>query len=488
MSKNIEAISDEEIEAKIKRLEMSLENKNFAFEALSRLFEKLGTTLELEKIIRLFSMTLVGQLSLSQISFYINWRETKTLEIYYSLGMGRESVLESVKIENKFIQWVLGQQSPVRIDRYRVKPDAIDSDDVGIRDLLLKSNYCYACPLMDGDDLLAMIMFSQKVTGEGFTDFNIEILHMIVSVAAMTIKNAAMYQETLQSKMELVKFSKLKKEFMHHTSHELRTPLTVLKSVLFSMEPVDGRDTMLAEMAREAVDKLQDVVDQVLSLNDVELDDSFFCFQETNVAMFLENYFRDVVPRLGEEGITVKIDKFEDPGNMQVDSAKIKIVLDKIIDNAVSSIEPGGTILLSTSLDGNAPGDADGTEIKAKDILDGWVDYFRNADETMSAVESIERKNARMEPGPDYEGYFVIRIKDDGVGIPSNEIELLAEPFTRASNSKLSDVKGLGLGLSISQKIIAGHGGHLFCRSYRGEGAEFSIWLPVVKRSAPADE
>lgn len=73
--------------------------------------------------------------------------------------------------------------------------------------------------------------------------------------------------------------------------------------------------------------------------------------------------------------------------------------------------------------------------------------------------------------------FFIVRVRDDGIGIPSEEIKLIAEPFHRASNSPLKNVKGLGIGLSVASKIIAGHGGRFFCKSEEHRGSEFSIWL-----------
>ncbi|MBN1165068.1 MAG: hypothetical protein JXB45_10855, partial [Candidatus Krumholzibacteriota bacterium] len=364
-----ETTSDRIAEGEIQRLEMSLDRKNFTFDALFRLIEKLGTTLELDKIIRLFLMTLVGQLSLGQVSLYLFSPSGKKLKINHSLGLPRDAVLDSMDMEADFVRWLLDQEYPVPIDRYRGAPEETVAGDRAMRDLLLKNQYRFAYPIMNGSDLLALIMFGDKVTGEQFTDFNVEVLHMITSVASMTIKNAMLYRETLQSKMELENFAKLKKEFMHHTSHELRTPLTVLKSSLFSLDPGEGGNAMLINMAREAVARLHDVVEQVLSLNDVELDESFFRFQVTDIAQFLEGYFRGMIPKLGEKGITVKFDRSESKLYMSVDSAKIKIVLDSIIDNAVSSLDRGGAIYLSTLIGRSAPGEGDGIEITTGDLI-----------------------------------------------------------------------------------------------------------------------
>jgi signal transduction histidine kinase len=48
-----------------------------------------------------------------------------------------------------------------------------------------------------------------------------------------------------------------------------------------------------------------------------------------------------------------------------------------------------------------------------------------------------------------------------------------------ASNSSNRNVKGLGIGLAVSHKVIAGHGGAIYCKSNLGEGAQFSVWIPL---------
>jgi signal transduction histidine kinase len=73
-------------------------------------------------------------------------------------------------------------------------------------------------------------------------------------------------------------------------------------------------------------------------------------------------------------------------------------------------------------------------------------------------------------------GKAVIRVKDNGHGIPPNNLDKIFEPFftTKASG------EGTGLGLSLSYDIITkGHGGELKLESKEGEGAEFVISLPV---------
>jgi signal transduction histidine kinase len=72
--------------------------------------------------------------------------------------------------------------------------------------------------------------------------------------------------------------------------------------------------------------------------------------------------------------------------------------------------------------------------------------------------------------------YF--RLKDEGIGIPPQEIPYIFEKMYRASNSAKISVKGTGLGLYITSQIIQAHGGNIKVRSKENEGSEFTISLP----------
>lgn len=73
--------------------------------------------------------------------------------------------------------------------------------------------------------------------------------------------------------------------------------------------------------------------------------------------------------------------------------------------------------------------------------------------------------------------YVVIDISDSGVGIPPEDIEGIFEPFHRSRNTRTT-IPGIGLGLSVSRKIVRGHkGGEIFVSSVPGQGTTFSVRL-----------
>jgi two-component system sensor histidine kinase/response regulator len=87
----------------------------------------------------------------------------------------------------------------------------------------------------------------------------------------------------------------------------------------------------------------------------------------------------------------------------------------------------------------------------------------------------IEIKTGLVEM--DGERYIEISVKDNGVGIPAEDISKIFEPFYRGRNSK--NEKGIGLGLSLVKQVVDLHGGKIEVRSELGKGSLFSILIPV---------
>jgi signal transduction histidine kinase len=73
---------------------------------------------------------------------------------------------------------------------------------------------------------------------------------------------------------------------------------------------------------------------------------------------------------------------------------------------------------------------------------------------------------------------LVIRIRDEGPGIPPDELERVFEPFYRVESSRNRDTGGTGLGLSIARDVAQAHGGSLVARNLPGRGLEALLVLP----------
>ena len=91
-----------------------------------------------------------------------------------------------------------------------------------------------------------------------------------------------------------------------------------------------------------------------------------------------------------------------------------------------------------------------------------------------NAVKFGSQANVSVEDG----AALVIRVRDDGPGIPEEELERVFEPFYRLESSRNRDTGGSGLGLSIARDVIQAHGGSLVLRNLPVHGLEAIVTLP----------
>jgi len=466
--------------AAAQQVEDRFERLHVTFDTLCSLIEKIGATFDVSEIARLFLAAVTEQLKVERISLFLVVPEKRRLEPYRSLGLGRADVLGPVDVDSSLVRWLREAAGPVHFNEFFAAMGETAGGDEEAMRRFVDAGFSDGIALVDQGTLLGVLIYGGTVTGEPFSHFDNELLSALTRVASITIRNAFLCQSALASKLELERFSEVKREFISHTSHELRTPLTVLKSTLWSLEPAGVGDGVLVDMARDAVERLQSKVDYLLSLNDIELNTTDFNFGLCEVSGLVEDVLRENIPELEEKQIRVSVDDRAIDRKAMVDPGKVKIVLRSILDNAVNSVGRGGTITVMIRVSPTAPGAEEGAEIGdwRACLNDAFVPGMIG-----NALEDKERAAeflpARSAQGLGGSPYVVVTVKDDGIGIPSEEIKTLAEPFGMASNSTNRNVKGLGIGLSVSQKIVAGHGGKIFCKSDLGQGAQFSVWLPL---------
>ena len=73
---------------------------------------------------------------------------------------------------------------------------------------------------------------------------------------------------------------------------------------------------------------------------------------------------------------------------------------------------------------------------------------------------------------------FKVKVQDEGVGIPEDELEDIFDTFAQSSNTK-TGAGGTGLGLSITRKIIDAHGGEIWAENNKTIGASFIFIIPT---------
>lgn len=120
-------------------------------------------------------------------------------------------------------------------------------------------------------------------------------------------------------------------------------------------------------------------------------------------------------------------------------------------------------------------------EIKISDMIVN-IDKKRITEVLYNLVENsmkyIGDKRGNIKIEADRQGdYILIRVKDNGIGISSDDIPYIFDKFYRAEKSRSSSIPGSGLGLSICRYIVNQHGGEIYCKSLPNKGCEIGFTI-----------
>lgn len=219
------------------------------------------------------------------------------------------------------------------------------------------------------------------------------------------------------------------KKFVANVSHDFRSPLTSIKGYLEAM--LDG--TIPPEMTEKYLSIVLNETERLIKL--------------TNSLLTLNN--------LNTKGILLDKTDFD---------------INRVIRNTAALFEgtcKSKTIAIELVLTGEAMYvNADKGKIQQVfyNLIDNAIKFSHN--DSVIKVETNEKNNR-----------VFISVKDNGIGIPKDDLKLIWDRFYKSDSSRGKDKKGTGLGLSITKEIIQAHGEHINVISTEGAGTEFVFSL-----------
>ncbi|WIF94446.1 sensor histidine kinase [Caminicella sporogenes] len=242
------------------------------------------------------------------------------------------------------------------------------------------------------------------------------------------ISNLGKAFNLMTTKLEQV--DKQRREFVANVSHELRTPLSSIKILaesLIHQEKVEEKiyKEFLKDIDSE-VDRLNRIIDSLLSLVDLEKENLNLDYQITYVNYLIEKVINSLKPLADKKNIKIYYIEREKI-QIMLDQFKIQQSLINVIGNAIKYTPENGEI---------------------------FVELYSNSDE------------------------IIIKVRDTGIGIPKEDIPFIFDRFYRVDKARARKTGGTGLGLSITQQIIALHQGRIEVESRINEGTTFYIFLP----------
>lgn len=244
---------------------------------------------------------------------------------------------------------------------------------------------------------------------------------------------------TFQDVTHLEQASQMRRDFVANVSHELRTPLTALMGFIETLQgPAKddpaARDRFLQIMTAEA-NRMNRLVGDLMSLNRVESQERVRPKQQIELTELLRATLTSLRPLAEDAKVSVKLSDPEGPVSLLGDSDQLRQVFTNLIENAIKYGGSGGSVDVQVSVS--------------------------------------ERDAATRGPA------VRVKVIDQGPGIDPVHLPRLTERFYRADSHRSRQLGGTGLGLAIVKHIVNRHRGRLRVESELGQGAVFTVILPL---------
>jgi len=232
---------------------------------------------------------------------------------------------------------------------------------------------------------------------------------------------------------ELKRLERVRREFVANVSHELRTPLTAIKGYAETLRDGGLRDPETAaefvQVIHRHAERLRALIEDLLDLASVEQGQARIDLAPVSLREVADQAEAVARPAAVEKRHTLTLDLPEDLPGVVADRDRLAQVLINLLDNAVKFTPEEGRI-----------------EVSARSSS----------------------------------GRVVVSVKDNGVGIPPEDIGRIFERFYRVGRSRDRREGGTGLGLAIAKHLTQAMGGTIEVESLPGSGTTFRVSLPAA--------
>jgi PAS domain S-box-containing protein len=266
-------------------------------------------------------------------------------------------------------------------------------------------------------------------------DGDMQVIGMVENINDQKQREA----ELREAKDEAERMNQLKSAFLANMSHEIRTPLT---SILGFAEMIGEETSQLTErfdapeldslgefarLIEKSGRRLMDTLTGILNLSKLEAEEMDLTVEPVDLAGEAEEIAEELWPRAKQGGIELRVDT-EGPAWARADESGVGIVLRNLLSNAIKYTGESGQV---------------------------WVRAYPEEDTA------------------------VLEVEDTGIGMDSETIEDLFEPFRQESQGMSREYEGTGLGLTITNQVVEKMKGTIEIDTEKDAGTRFTVRLPV---------
>jgi len=397
-------------------------------------------TLDIDEILRLVLEGVIKNIGFDRARLYLINEKRNVLECKMAVGVDVEKI-KGIELplnpEMSVVSRSVLEKMPYVI------PDAMS--DPRVNPVLKKKFNLHSLvviPLLAKERALGAIAADHLEPGKRLTQETLDAVMIFAQQAGLAIQNAFMYQElkNFSQKMEeriqktmtdlrkaeaqLIRSEKLASlgQLAAGIAHEIRNPLTSINILIHSLReklPPHNSQRQDLQVIEEEIHRINEIVDQFLRFAKPAPPS----FEKTDVLAIIDEILQLLRPQIEKQEIIVS-KEFQVLPFVLIDREQIKQALLNLLLNAIQAMPTGGQLILTgqNSKEGQ------------------WIE---------------------------------LSVKDTGVGISEEDIQKLFDPFFSTKEG------GIGLGLSITHRIIDQHHGKIEVESSPNEGTLFKVYLPI---------
>lgn len=307
-----------------------------------------------------------------------------------------------------------------------IHPDSIPSDKSQLEALLQTDD-----ALISQLKMITLDNQIKEIEASSTSAYLSDQKYIISSVHDLSeIKKQERIKLELESNIEREKF---KVEFFANISHDLKTPVNLiysaaqLQDICFQSNELE-KVNMYNNIIKQNCLRLQKLLNDLLDITKIDANHFIARPKPCNIIYLIENITHSVTPYVEQKNLSIIFDTNTEEIILMTDCDLIERVMLNLLSNAIKYGKQDGHI---------------------------WV--------TVNAENDL----------------LSISVKDDGIGIPKEEVNQIFERFLKAKNNTTHCKDGSGIGLSLVKAIIEMLDGTISCNSEEGEGSEFIILLPI---------
>ncbi len=261
------------------------------------------------------------------------------------------------------------------------------------------------------------------------------LLWCITRVVYIRIKEKNVLHRARLEKIKYEELDRAKSEFFTSLSHELKTPLTLISSPLknIAMEKLDEPTRKDVETAVRNADKMEEMVNQLITLNKVQSGNLPFFVRKDNPMKIIKTLAQQFCLQTSQKQITLNIDCEDNCEDVWFSESYVEHITDNLLSNAIKFTPRSGRIILKASIIESG---------------DGFI-------------------------------YLTIEVKDTGQGIPEEDSNKIFDLYYQSANADTATTKGWGVGLSLVKRLCETHKGGIKVESVLGQGSTFTARINV---------